>query len=211
MKKIMNWVLAATLICGTTTITACSSNSDDDNNAPQEQAKTNRKEFIEHTRATLKDLAENLNFTSWESANDLNLYFNQYVLNNPNFNRVVGKKFVEDTQKPLKPVEEGSELAEMGYTQYAIVDFSEFNYRFTETIDHATAPMSQSIIVMRQLMMYVNQVVRASLTDGKQADREQISGTVRRAQREAHRPASAPLRMYSITTLLWWSLLTVVM
>ena len=136
MKKIMNWVLAATLVCGTSVFTACTSDSED--NPAQEQAKKNRKEFIEHTRATLKDLAENLNFTSWESANDLNLYFNQYVLNNPNFNRVVGKTFVEKSQKTLKPVEAGSELAQMGYTQYATVDFSEFNYRFTETDNHTT-------------------------------------------------------------------------
>ena len=135
-KKIMNWVLAATLVSGTSVFTACSSDSQD--NPAQEQAKKYRKEFIQHTRATLKDLAENLNFNSWESANELNLYFNQYVLNNPEFNRVVGKKFVEDAQKTLKPVEEGSELAQMGYTQYATVDFSEFNYRFTETGDHTT-------------------------------------------------------------------------
>ena len=135
-NKILNWVLAAILICGTSVFTACSSDSQD--NPAQEQAKKDRKEFIQHTRATLKDLAENLNFTSWEAANMRNLYFNQYVLNNPNFNRVVGKMFVEASQKTLKPVEEGSELAQMGFKYYGTVDFSEFNYRFTETDDHTT-------------------------------------------------------------------------
>ena len=135
-KTIMNWVLATTLVCGSSVSTSCSSDNDD--NPAQEQAKKNRKEFIEHTRATLKDLAENLNFTSWESANDLNLYFNQCVLNNPEFNRVVVRTFFEESRKTLKPVEEGSELAEMGYKQYGTVDFSEFNYRFTMNADYTT-------------------------------------------------------------------------
>ena len=66
MRKIFNWMLAATLIYGASVFTACSSDNDD--NPAQEQAKKNRKEFIEHTRATMKDLAENLNFGSWTAA-----------------------------------------------------------------------------------------------------------------------------------------------
>ena len=46
MKKMMNWVLAATMICGASVFTSCSESSD--NPAP-ENAK-NRKEFIKHTR-----------------------------------------------------------------------------------------------------------------------------------------------------------------
>jgi hypothetical protein len=40
MKQILNWVLAATLICGASVFTSCS--SDDDNNNPptQEELKT---------------------------------------------------------------------------------------------------------------------------------------------------------------------------
>ena len=73
MKKIMHWVLAAILICGASVFTACTNDTSD--NPAQEQAKKNRKEFVEHTRATMKDLAENLNFGSWTAANTLNLYF----------------------------------------------------------------------------------------------------------------------------------------
>ena len=135
IKKLL--VLAAILTCGTSVFTSCSSDNDD-NPTKEQQANKNRTEFIQHTRATIKDLAENLNFTSWEAANRANLYFNQYVLNNPEFNRVVGKMFVEESRKTLKPVEEGSELAEMGFKQYGTVDFSEFNYRFTMTDDHTT-------------------------------------------------------------------------
>ena len=63
----------------------------------------------------MKDLAENLNFGSWTAANTLNLYFNQYVLNNPDFNKAVLNAFMQKMQQSVKPVEEGSELAEMGY------------------------------------------------------------------------------------------------
>ena len=58
MKKMMrstfgrlfnkNWVLAATLICGATVFTSCWSSED---NPTQEQAKKDRKEFIQHTPA----------------------------------------------------------------------------------------------------------------------------------------------------------------
>jgi hypothetical protein len=144
MKKIMrstfgrllckNWVLAATLICGASVFTSCTNDTSD--NPAQEQAKKNRKEFIEHTRATMKELAENLNFGSWTAANTLNLYFNQYVLNNPDFNKAVLNAFMQKMQQSVKPVEEGSELAEMGYQMYGTVDFTEFNYRFTMNADN---------------------------------------------------------------------------
>ena len=141
MKKMMrstfgrlfnkNWVLVATLcICGASVFTSCS-NDNSDNAGSIEQAKKNRKEFVAHTRATLKDLAENLNFSSWNAANTLNQYFNQYVLNNPGFEKAVLATFMQKTQQSIKPVEEGSELAEMGYYSYGTVDLTDFNYRFT--------------------------------------------------------------------------------
>lgn len=130
MRKIMNWVLAATLICGASVFTSCTANDTNDNPS-QEQAKKDRKEFVAHTRATLKDLAENLNFSSWNAANTLNQYFNQYVLNNPGFEKAVLATFMQKTQQSIKPVEEGSELAEMGYYSYGTVDLTDFNYRFT--------------------------------------------------------------------------------
>ena len=54
MRKIMNWVLAATLICGASVFTSCTANDTNDNPS-QEQAKKDRKEFIQHTRQNLKD------------------------------------------------------------------------------------------------------------------------------------------------------------
>ena len=127
MKKMMNWVLAATMICGAGMFTSCSESSD--NPAP-ENAK-NRKEFIKHTRENLKYLAENLNFSSWEVANEINQEFNTTVLNNPEFEKAIIPLFTQKVRETIKPVEEGSELAAMGYKLYATVDLTEFNYRFT--------------------------------------------------------------------------------
>ena len=134
MRKIMNWVLAATLICGASVFTSCSANDANDNPS-QEQAKENRKEFIQHTRQNLKDMAENLNFASWEIANEINQGFNTAVLNNPEFEKAIIPLFTQKVRETVKPVEEGSELAAMGYKQYATIDLTKFNYRFTMKAD----------------------------------------------------------------------------
>ena len=123
----MNRVLAATMICGASVFTSCTEGSD--NPAP-ENAK-DRKEFIKHTRENLKDLAENMNFASWAVANEINQGFNTTVLNNPEFEKAIIPLFIQKIRESVKEVEEGSELAEMGYKQYATIDLTEFNYRFT--------------------------------------------------------------------------------
>ena len=130
MRKIMNWVLAATFICGASVFTSCTANDANDNPS-QEQAKKDRKEFIQHTRQNLKDLAENLNFGSWEIANEINQEFNTTVLNNPEFEKAIIPLFIQKVRETVKPVEESSELAAMGYKQYATIDLTKFNYRFT--------------------------------------------------------------------------------
>ena len=125
----MNWVLAATLICGASVFTSCTANDTNDNPS-QEQAKKDRKEFIQHTRQNLKEMAENLNFASWEIANEINQEFNTTVLNNPEFEKAIIPLFTQKIRETVKPVEEGSELAALGYKQYATVDLTAFNYRF---------------------------------------------------------------------------------
>ena len=125
----MNWVLAATFICGACVFTSCSANDANDNPS-QEQAKKDRKEFINHTRENLKEVAENLNFASWEVANTINQEFNQSVLNNPEFEKAIIPLFTQKIRETVKPVEEGSELAALGYKQYATIDLTAFNYRF---------------------------------------------------------------------------------
>ena len=105
MKKMMTWVMAATLICGASTFTACTSDKDD--NPAQEQAKKNRKEFIEHTRQNLKTVAENLNFSSWNSLNYFNQYINKYVILDDNFDKTFSRTFGEEIQ-PLSRSGAGS-------------------------------------------------------------------------------------------------------
>ena len=134
MKKISLWMMAAILICGATVFTSC---SDSEDNPSQEQAKKNRTEFIKHTRENLKDIAENLNFSSWEVANVINQGFNTSVLNNPEFEKAIIPLFTQKIREGIQPVEEGSELAEMGYKQYATIDLTEFNYRFTMKEDNS--------------------------------------------------------------------------
>ena len=126
MRKIMNWVLAATFICGASVFTSCSANDANDNPS-QEQAKKDRKEFIRHTRENLKEVAENLNFASWRIANRINQIFNTTVLNNPEFEKAIIPLFIQTIRETVKPVEEGSELAAMGYKLYATIDLTEFN------------------------------------------------------------------------------------
>ena len=125
--KLFQWMIAAILICGATTFTSCSVNDDNSSKTSNE----NRKEFIKHTRENLKDLAENMNFRSWELANNINQEFNTTVLNNPEFEKAIIPLFTQKVRESIQPVEEGSELAEMGYKQYATIDLTEFNYRFT--------------------------------------------------------------------------------
>ena len=128
MRKIMNWVLAVTFIYGANVFTSCTSDTGD-NPAPENAE--NRKEFIKHTRESLKEVAENLNFGSWEVANNINQGFNTNVLNNPEFEKAITPLFIQKIRESIKPVEGGSELAAMGYKLYATVDLTEFNYRFT--------------------------------------------------------------------------------
>lgn len=124
MRKIMNWVLAAALIIsGTSVMTSCSKDKKDD--PVQEPVIDSRTEFVEHARASIKDLAENLNFNSWIAANQTNMLFNMYVLNNPNFEKTLVMAFLQKIFATIKPVEEDSELEQMGFQAYGTVDLTE--------------------------------------------------------------------------------------
>jgi len=136
------WVLAAILISGASVFTSCE--SDDDNAVQpvpeqseaepvpeQSEAEINRDKFIAHTRATVKDLAENLNFESWETANNYNMHFNQYVLNSEEFESSLTCTLLHMLAKNVQEAEEGSELAAMGVKQYIDLNLPNFKYRFT--------------------------------------------------------------------------------
>jgi hypothetical protein len=79
--RMFRWVMAATLICGAAAFTACSNDDDNSTSKQEEKGGQVRQAFIANTRANLKALAEDLNFSSWESANHLNNDFNTDVLN----------------------------------------------------------------------------------------------------------------------------------
>jgi hypothetical protein len=126
-------MLAAILISGASVFTSCESNNDNPVEPVPEksEAEKNRDKFIEHTRATVKELAENLNFESWETANNYNMYFNQYILNNKEFESSLTGTLLHMLAKNVQEVEEGSELATMGIKQYIDLNLSNFKYRFT--------------------------------------------------------------------------------
>ena len=138
----MNWVLAATLVCGTCVFTSCKSDNDD--NPGNEQAKKNRKEFVQHTRATMKDLAENLNFFSWTSASLINQHINWKILNNAEFEKVISTAFFQKAKQSIKPVEAGNPLADYGFTTYATINLTEFNYRFIAKEDFSGFDMEEA-------------------------------------------------------------------
>ena len=147
MKRMYAWMLAAILtVCGESVFTACSSNDDNAVQPVPEQseAEKNRDKFIEHTRATVKALAENMNFESWEAANTYNMYFNQYVLLNKNLVSSLGLTILTMAAQNVVDVEEGSELAAMGIKQYINVDLPNFKYRFTMKDDNTTFDLEQA-------------------------------------------------------------------
>ena len=53
------------------------------------------------------------------------------MLNNPEFEKAILPLFIQKIRESVQPVEEGGELAELGYKQYATIDLTKFNYRFT--------------------------------------------------------------------------------
>ena len=130
MKKFMNWVLAATLICGASVFTSCSSDNDD--NPAQEQAKKNRKEFIQHTRQNLKTMAENMNFSTWNSVNYFNTYLNQDVILNDEFDKTLSRAFGMEIQKSIAPLP-ADVAAKTGRKYTATVNLADFDYIFTAT------------------------------------------------------------------------------
>ena len=130
MKKILNWVMAATLVCGASVMTSCTNDTSD--NPAQEQAKKNRKEFVSHTRSVMKDLAENLNFSTWNSVNFFNTYLNQDVILNDDFDKALSRTFGQEIQKTIVLLP--AEAAEKYTEKYvATVNLADFDYIFTAT------------------------------------------------------------------------------
>ena len=129
MKRMFQWAMAAALICGASVFTSCTNDTSDN---PTEQAKKNRKEFIQHTRQNLKEVAENLNFSTWNSVNYFNTYINQYLLLNDDFDKTISRTFGQEIQKSIKPLP--ADVTEKWGRKYAAtVNLADFDYIFTST------------------------------------------------------------------------------
>ena len=143
MKKMLQWVMAATLVCGASVFTACSSDDDDNNNSGNNEKKggKNRQEFVEHTRANLKSVAENLNFTTINSFTYMNTVLNEHMLLNDEFDKTISRAFAQKIQATLRPFEvlEGVDPADRpdemkkDFKYMAFVDLTDCNYTFTAT------------------------------------------------------------------------------
>ena len=129
MRKIMNWVLAATLISGASVFTSCS-NDNSDNAGSIEQAKRDRKEFVQHTRQNLKTLAENLNFSTWNSVNYFNQLINEEVLLDDSFDKTFSRAIGMEVQKSVKPLP-AEVAAQTGKKYEAMVNLADFDYIFS--------------------------------------------------------------------------------
>ena len=138
MKKMTNWVLAATLVCGASVFTACSDSNDNPTPKPGEKK---RKEFVEHTRQSLKTVAENLNFTTINSFSYMNTVLNERMLLNEEYDKTISRAFGQKIQATLRPFEMPEDVnpanlpdeVKMDYKYMAAVDLTDFNYTFTAT------------------------------------------------------------------------------
>ena len=129
MKKIFQWAMAAALICGASVFTSCTNDTSDN---PTEQAKKNRKEFIQHTRQNLKEVAENLNFSTWMGINHVNQDINSYLLLNDEFDKTISRTFGQEIQKTITPLS-AENVEKTGKKYVAYVNLADFDYIFTAT------------------------------------------------------------------------------
>ena len=132
MKKHFFGMMAAILICGSAVFTSCSNDDDSSSSSEEKKGGANRQEFVAHTRQNLKEVAENLNFSTWNSVNYFNIYFNQYVLLSDDFDKTLSRTFGQEIQKSIAPLP--AEVVEKTGKKYAaIVNLADFDYIFTAT------------------------------------------------------------------------------
>lgn len=84
-------------------------------------------------KKVLKASALNTNFTSWERINALNLYFNEHVINNPEFDKTLVDLFNRKVAATVGPAT--GEVAVKGYAYSADIDLRDLPYTFTAKDD----------------------------------------------------------------------------
>jgi len=139
MKKITTWMLAAILVCGSSVFIAC---SESDNPTPKKEPKQ-RQEFVNYANNMLKNMASNTNFGGWEACNQGAKHLFKFVLDNEVFSTKLEQAIVTKMKPTIKPVEEGSELHQMGFTMSGEMDFVDFNTKFT-VLDQNTVTVEES-------------------------------------------------------------------
>ena len=131
MKRIINWVLFASLFLGLTMQMSCSSNDDDD--PINEEARKERDELITHVENDVRILDENLDFQLFDMMTQIQSQLLTYIGKDPHFStnlkKVCALLAVRNAIQNARPVESGSELAAMGYQAYIPVDIMSFGVR----------------------------------------------------------------------------------
>lgn len=131
MKRIINWLLFASLFLGLTMQMSCSSNDDDD--PINEEARKERDELITHVENDVRILDENLDFQLFDMMTQIQSQLLTYIGKDPHFStnlkKVCALLAVRNAIQNARPVESGSELAAMGYQAYIPVDIMSFGVR----------------------------------------------------------------------------------
>lgn len=131
MKKIINWVLFATLFLGLTIQTSCS--SDHDGDSVNEEVQKERDELLTHIEDDAQVMDENLDFELLDLTTQVQAQLLDLMGKAPRFSgnlkKVVSALAVQKAFQNIRQVESGSELASMGYLAYIPVDIMAFGVR----------------------------------------------------------------------------------
>ena len=131
MKRIINWMLFATLFLGLTMQTSCSSDHDDDGFNAEVQKE--RDELLTHIEADAQVMDENLDFEMFDLATQVQAQLLTLMGKDPRFNgnlkTIVSALAARKALQNIHQAESGSELAAMGYLAYIPVDIMAFGVR----------------------------------------------------------------------------------
>lgn len=132
MKRIKYGVLFATLLFGSIAFTSCSTDKGEPSEA-NEEVKKEREELLAHVENEATWMADSLNFDALNMMTRVNEQLLEAMNKDPRFadnlKKVVTMLAARNALSNMKPVEAGSELAQMGYSAYIPIDISAFGVR----------------------------------------------------------------------------------
>ena len=144
MKRIINWVLFASLFLGLTMQTSCS--SDDDGDSINGEVRKERDQLLTHIEDDVQSMDETLDFELFDMITQVQTQLLTYMGKDPRFSnnlkKVVSLMAVRNAFQNIHQVENGSELAAMGYQAYIPVDIMAFGVRviFDENGNYTMKP-----------------------------------------------------------------------